>query len=159
MRKKESEAVIRAYFECVQPKRRMIEDNLSRVFEDESISRKLFVEKIDGKTLWQLRNDIAHGSIDILTERELYRAAKNQAIIEGIARSYLRIIISKLASEQFFKPPRRPGFIVPAASHAIGEPGSKSTAPADMAELYGNLSAISSTYVRSKSGQTVRFRI
>lgn len=154
-----SEAVKRAYFECVQTNRRMMEEHLDRVFEDSSVATKLFKEEVDGKTLWELRNDIAHGSINILTEAEVFRTARSLDIMENIARSYLRIIISKIASEHFFNPTRRPGFVLPAATHAIGEPGSKSTSPTDMAELYGNLEALSSSYVSSKHGQSVRFRI
>jgi len=142
-----AKAIRTAYFECVVGTRKMLEEHLNRVFGNEQASTLMFKEEIAGKTLWQLRNDIAHGGLNILSEDEIHYLTMRVAGLERIARDYLRKMLTHLASVEYFAPVRRPGFILP-ASNAIGAPSTEYMGPTDMAEYYANVEGLASSYVR-----------
>ena len=97
-------AVSEAYFDCVVGVRRTLEDHLTRVFGNRTVSKVIFEDAVEGKTLWQLRNDIAHGSLNILSEAQLLFVTGQVSRLERIARSYLRQVLAGLAGGQSFTP-------------------------------------------------------
>lgn len=84
-------AIESAYFEYVQLSiKKMIEGQLKRVFADDLKQiNLLFKIKIEGKTLYDLRNVIAHGGIDALSDLQRQRISDRIWDIERIARQYL----------------------------------------------------------------------
>ncbi len=140
-------AINTAYFECVVGTRKMLEDHLNRVFGDSKASNLMFKEEVEGKTLWQLRNDIAHGSLNILSEAQIRFVTWRVSSLENIARSYLRKVLSSLAGAEYFPPVRRQGFVMP-LSQAVGSPGTEYMGPTDMAEYYANVEVLMSSFVR-----------
>lgn len=57
-----TKAINSAYFDCVKGLRKMLEGHLARVFaNDPEPVELLFKNKIEGKTLYDLRNAVAHG--------------------------------------------------------------------------------------------------
>lgn len=146
-----TQAVQQAYFECVVGSRAMLEDNLNRVLGDSQASQVLFGEKVSGKTLWDLRNDIAHGSLNVLSETETRFVSSRAGILEDISRSYVRAIFAALARTNYFARPRRPVFTVP-LSQATGSPETEYMGPTDMAEYYANVEALSASFVRVRFG-------
>jgi hypothetical protein len=142
-----AKAIRTAYFECIVGTRRILEEHLNRVFGDEKASTTMFKKEIEGKTLWQLRNDIAHGNLNILSEVQIQFLTRQVTGLENIARDYLRRILTYLAGIEYFPHVRRPGFILP-ASQGIGTPGTEYMGPTDMAEYYANIEVLSSSFVR-----------
>jgi len=143
-----AEAVQEAYFKCLYTSiREMLEDHLNRVFGTEQASNTLFSENVDGKTLWQLRNDMAHGNLDLVSEQAARFLSARVPVLEEIARSYLRRILAALARAEYFSEPRRP-ILTLRPCHAFGSPGTKYIGPTDMAEYYANIEALSSSYIQ-----------
>jgi len=143
-----AETVKRAYSDCINKSiRDRLEDHLNRVFGDDRISQVLFKEKVGSKTLWQLRHDIAHGNLSLLSEKETRFLSRRVGALESIARDYLRVIFVTLAKANYFSKPRRPILTIP-MSQAIGSPGTEYGGPTDMAEYYANVEVLSLSYVR-----------
>lgn len=89
-----TEAVKTAYFDCVVGIRRQLEAHLKLVFgSDTKLIKLLFEEKVDGYSLYDLRNKIAHGTVDALSEaqRDLIRQRVWDA--EKITRKYILSIL------------------------------------------------------------------
>lgn len=141
-----TQAVQEAYFECIVGSRAMLENHLNRVFGNELASKVMFREKVAGNTLWGLRNDIAHGSLNLLSEEEIRFVSRRVGELEGIARQYLRTILGGVADVNF--PPARPPLFTVPASQAIGSPETEYKGPIDMAEYYLNVEGIASSYVQ-----------
>lgn len=137
-----------AYFKCLYTSiREMLEGHLNRVFGTEQASKTLFREKVDGKTLWQLRNDMAHGNLDLVSEQAVRFLSARVPVLEDIARSYLRRIFAALAGAHYFSEPRRP-ILALRPCQAFGSPGTKYMGPTDMAEYYANVEALSSSFIQ-----------
>jgi hypothetical protein len=140
--------VEQAYAECMRTSiREMLEDHINRVLADPEVSRLLFAEKVGGTTLWQLRNDIAHGNLYLLSDEENRLLSSQVALLEEIVRRYLTTIFSALAERDYFPRARKPILTLP-ASHAFGSPGTEYAGPTDMAEYYANVEALSASYIR-----------
>jgi hypothetical protein len=107
----------------------------------------MFDEKSAGKTLWDIRNLIGHGSLDVLNEAETRVLILRVDELEKIARRHLQLILSSLIHEEIFPKPRLPILVLP-ASQAITRPGSEYMGSTDMAEQYANVETLSSSYVR-----------
>ena len=127
--------------------RKLLEDHIDRVFGDTKASTLMFKEEIEGKTLWQLRNDIAHGSLNILSENQIRFVTRRVGLLENIARSYLRKVLSHLAGTEYFSPIRRQGFVIPMAQ-SVGTPSTEYMGPTDMAEYYINVEVLMSSFVQ-----------
>ena len=144
-----TEAVEKAYSECVQRSiKRTLENHLARVFGDEKNTSIMFDEQVGGKTLWLLRNDIAHGNLNMLNEAETRFIERRVSVLENIARNYLRIIFTALIKKNYIPAVRRPILTFP-ASQAVGSESTQYIGPTDMAEYYLNVEALSSSYVRT----------
>ncbi len=142
-----TQAIQQAYFDCVTGSKKMIEDHLNRVFGSSEISELIFNERVDGKTLWLLRNDIAHGNLNLLNEAEIHFLSDRVGVLEKVARNYIRIIFATLAQDDYFLKPRRPILTLP-MSQGIGLSGSEYMGPTDMAEYYANVEILSSSFVK-----------
>jgi hypothetical protein len=137
----------KAYFECINHSiKDMLTDHLNRVFQNADASNLMFSERTDGKSLWNLRNDIAHGSLNLLSEIDSHYISNHVGELEVIARNYLRRIFTTLAQSEYFPTPRRPVLTISFAN-AIGTPGTQFT-PTDMAEYYANVEALSKSFLR-----------
>ena len=145
-----AERIEKVYFECVQRSiRKTLEDHLTKIFGDQSVQAIMFEEQVGGKTLWLLRNDIAHGSLNLLKEAEKRFIEERVDQLEAIARNYLRRIFTGLIQINYFPAPRRPILTLP-ASQAIGATGTEYQGPIDMAEYYLNIEWLSSSFVQVK---------
>jgi hypothetical protein len=147
-----TKAIQEAYFSCVVGSKALIREHLNRIFGSNRASKAIFTEEVEGKTLWQLRNDIAHGSLNILSNQEIAFVSNRVGLLEEIARTYLRIILTSLAGVDFFDPPRSPLLTLP-ASQGTGSPGTEYMGPIDMADYYINVEAMSTSFIRV-SGET-----
>lgn len=141
-----TEAIRRAYFDCVSSTRGFLQAHLTRAFNDPGPAQILFEEKVKGKTLWQIRNDIAHGSLDIINEPQLAFIERSIPSLEKISRGYLRALLSAISGADAFPPIPRPGLIFPLAQ-GVGGPGTQSSEPTDMAEYYGSGRTLLASFV------------
>jgi hypothetical protein len=128
-------AIERSYFECRGIKRR-IEAHLRKVFNsDPKPSDTLFKDKIEGKTLYDLRNDIAHGSVDTLSGVQRDKIHQRLPEVENIAHRYIYTVIKKTLG---FKP--TPGTIYASITISAGDMiagnGVTHQGPVHMAILY-----------------------
>jgi len=140
--------VERAYAECIHTSiREMLEDHINRVLADPQVSRLLFAQKSGSKTLWQLRNDIAHGNLYLLSDEDTKLLSSQVALLEHIVRRYLTTLFSALAERDYFPRTRKPILTLP-AHQAFGSPGTDYAGPTGMAEYYANVEALSASYVR-----------
>lgn len=128
-------AIESAFFGCIELSiRKMLEVHLERVFSnDPEAIDLLFREKIEGKTLYDLRNLIAHGGMDALDDLQRQRVSERIWDIERIARQYLvnvlRLIWNKSPFEQkVIKSMHVPFQVVSREDMYIG--------PIHMAEIY-----------------------
>ncbi|MDO9549581.1 MAG: HEPN domain-containing protein [Methanoregula sp.] len=96
------QSIKNSYFDCVVGSRKMIQKHLEIVLSTGSKSIKLlFEEKIDGKTLYDLRNDIAHGNLDLLTEEQVDRISKRLLDAEKVAGYYISQVLKKSLNIEF----------------------------------------------------------
>ena len=94
-------AVQAAYFDCIVGIRKRLEAHLMNVFRDETEPIELlFKLKVDGKTLYELRNEIAHGRMDALSEAQREAIFARAWDVERIARQYiLKVLETVMARE------------------------------------------------------------
>jgi hypothetical protein len=88
-------AIERAYFDCVKTITKKLIGHLGKVFKanPETVSL-LFTEKIEDKSLYDLRHDIAHGTADALSERQREHISKRTWDVESIAREYILTVLT-----------------------------------------------------------------
>jgi hypothetical protein len=91
-----TDAIKIAYFECVVGIRKQLEIHLKKVFDpDVKPIELLFEKKVEGSSLYDLRNIIAHGTVDALSEAQRDLIAQRIWDAEKIARRYILTIIKK----------------------------------------------------------------
>jgi hypothetical protein len=91
-----TEAVKTAYFSCVVGIKRRLYTHLKRVFADDpEPTALLFEEEVDGKSLYELRHEIAHGRADVLSALQRQRIQERIWDAERIARRYILIVLEK----------------------------------------------------------------
>lgn len=147
-----ADSIQKAYWSCINESvRDRLEDHLDRVLDDGGMaSRRVFHEEVGGKTLWRLRNEIAHGSLSLLGETDVMFIASRLEALETIARDYLRKILSELTQEDYFPKPQMPIHTI-SFGHATVSAGVDFT-PSDMAEYYANVEALSHSFLRIRFG-------
>ncbi len=139
--------VQKAYQDCINRSiRDKLIEHLDRVFKNSDASNLIFVEETDGKTLWQLRNDIAHGSLNLLSDKEIFFISRKVNDLEIISRNYFRKIFTVLANNNYFTKPRQPILSIP-FSQAIGGPDTEFTCT-NMADYYANVDSYSNSFMR-----------
>jgi len=85
-------AAMTAYFDCIVGIKQRLRLHLERVFPRKpEVVSLLFDMKVDGKTLYELRNEIAHGRIDSLSEIQRETIFARAWDLELIAREYIII--------------------------------------------------------------------
>lgn len=138
----------RAYSVCVQPSiSTKLARHLDRIFGNEAARKIMFDEAVDGKTLWLLRNDVAHGNLNVLNEADVRFISNRVRALEEIARNYIRLIFTRLVDTDFF-PATRPPILNFPVSHGVGTENTEYQGPTDMAEYYLQVEALSSSHVR-----------
>lgn len=76
------------YFNCIQGSRKRLESHLSRIMTDSSID--IFIGK---PSLYQIRNNIAHGSHDVISEEDKTLIINNINNINDLASKYIFRVI------------------------------------------------------------------
>lgn len=130
-------AISSAYFDCVIGIKKMLEDHLKRVFVNDSEPVELlFKNKIKGKTLYDLRNAIAHGRIDLLDDLQRQRISGRIWDIERITRQYLVNVLRKTWNKSPIQQRMIKSMFVP---FQIMSHESMYKGPTHMAEIYTGL--------------------
>jgi hypothetical protein len=96
-------AIKLAYSECVVTISRRLKKHLGNVFGEESQEyRLLFKDKVEGRTLYDLRHNIAHGEANALSEKQ--RDKINQRIFdaERISKKYLWLVFKHAFDLELF---------------------------------------------------------
>ena len=60
-----------AYFDCESGIKKMVERQIKKVFKEDSFLLPIYTDKVNGKSLYDIRSEIAHGSIDTLNVDEI----------------------------------------------------------------------------------------
>lgn len=142
-----AKAITTAYFECVVGARSLLRKHIGNIFRDSAIAERLVDATSAGPSLWDLRSDIAHGRLHLLSDREVALIEDALPTIERIAREYVRRILAGLAGVDHLPRVPRPGFMF-TASHAEGREGTQYAGPTDMAEYYADVEALRTSYIR-----------
>jgi len=91
-----AKAVTTAYFDCVVGIKRRLKTHLEKIFApDNGPIDLLFENKIEGKSLYDLRNDIAHGTTDALSEAQIDQIRQRVWDAEKTARKYILATLKK----------------------------------------------------------------
>ncbi len=142
------EAVSTAYFDCIMGIRKLLQSHLVSLFQgDTEPIDLLFNVKVDGKTLYDLRHEIAHGSMDSLSEAQREQVLMRAWDVERIASTYILKVLEnitgyKLAGHEIIEG------ICPRLREGVFSSESMYRGPIHMAEVY------SSTYMDSITGGT-----
>ena len=90
-------AVLQAHSECVVGIGKVLRQHVGAVLRDETgLFRKLFVQKVDGKTLHKL----AHGSVNVLSELERERVSYRADEANLVARRYVCNVLDQCLGTQ-----------------------------------------------------------
>jgi len=90
-------AVLTAYFNCMVGIRQRLQSHLQGIFqEDTEPIDLLFNLKIEGKTLYDLRNEIAHGRMDALSEAQRETVMLRAWDLERVARTYILKVLGNI---------------------------------------------------------------
>jgi len=100
-----TEAIRRAYFDCVVSITQQLKRHFRHVFQsDPELFTLLFEQKVEGKSLYDLRHDVAHGSADALSEVQRERIQQRVWDAEKVARRYiLTVFETALGAQPFSK--------------------------------------------------------
>lgn len=98
-----TKAVTTAYLDCVVGIKRRLKTHLRRVFiSDPEPIALLFEQEVEGKSLYDLRHDVAHGTADALSEVQRDQIRRRVWDAERIARRYiLTVLETALGMEPF----------------------------------------------------------
>jgi hypothetical protein len=100
-----SEGIKKAYFNCVVGITQILKSHIKNIFTpDEKPYNLLFKQKIQNKSLYDLRHDIAHGATDVLSEVQRERIRQRVQETERLARRYILMILKKALNIQFINP-------------------------------------------------------
>jgi hypothetical protein len=98
-------AIERAYFDCVISITRRLKAHLERIFTSDPESYALLFEhEVEGKTLYDLRHYVAHGTADALSEMQRERIRQRVWDAGRVARRYvLAVFETALGAKPFSK--------------------------------------------------------
>lgn len=137
-----------AYFDCIVGIRQRLESHLMNVFRDETEPIELlFKLKVDGKTLYELRNEIAHGRMDALSEAQCEVIFARAWDVERIAREYILKVLEIVMARELDESEILES-VSPRLREGIVSNESMYKGPIHMAEVY------SSTYRDSITGSS-----
>jgi len=81
--------VQKAYSEGIGSLRAKTELSLRKIFGDEHAYVREFLDKTDGKNMYDLRNDLAHGNFNHIDRKEAYTIRKKLGVLEDIAYHFI----------------------------------------------------------------------
>lgn len=94
-------AIEKAYFDCVITITRRLKDHLAHVFaSDTELYELLFEQRVDGKTLYDLRHHVAHGEANALSERQREQIRQRVWDTERVARRYIWAVFEQALGVQ-----------------------------------------------------------
>jgi len=124
------------YFKYVVGIKKNIENQLRFIFKGNEEFIKIFNKKIQKKTLYDIRSDIAHGSINPFNQEKINQIRKRLPELKHLSISYLKEILTQCKINYYFKVNK---FCVSADfDNAISSDESKDTKPVHMAIHYFN---------------------
>lgn len=131
-------AIEEAYFKCVITISRKLMGHLGNVFKSTpEVTSLLFTEKVEGKSLYDLRHDIAHGTADALSELQREHIFKRAWDVESIARQYIMMVLTTtLGVEELSERIAQSVFITP--GDAVVSSEGMYQGPTHMAVLYSS---------------------
>jgi hypothetical protein len=131
-------AIEKAYFDCVQPIKKKLVGHLGNVLKSnpEAI-QLLFSEKIDGKSLYDLRHYIAHGTADALSELQREQIFKRVRDVERIARQYIMTVLTAALGVAELSERMAESFFMAAGDGVVSSEGMY-RGPIHMAVLYSS---------------------
>ncbi len=96
-------AIKTAYFDCVVGIKQRLKKHLEVVFVDNmEVVNLLFGTEVEGKTLYDLRNDIAHGRFDALSEAQREKIYTRAWDIESTARKYILKVLRYISGKSIY---------------------------------------------------------
>jgi len=128
-------AIKSSFFDCVHlSTKKMLESHLNNVFkENKKYINLLFKDRIEGKTLYDLRHMIAHGGLDTLSDLQRQHIKDRIWNIEDTARKYLVTILTQIIGKDPFPEKMIKAMIMP---FSISAKEKQYVGPTHMAELY-----------------------
>lgn len=89
-------AIKMAYFDCVIGIKKRLRAHMENILpKEKEVIESLFSVKVDGKTLYDIRNEIAHGRMDSLSDTQKGEVLKRSRDMERISRKYVVEVIRK----------------------------------------------------------------
>lgn len=103
LNKNPEEAIKSAYFDCIMGIKRRLKMHLEKVFvEDLESVNLLFNTKVEGKTLYDLRHTIAHGTMDALSEAQREMIYNRAQDAERLTRRYILKVLELVMGKSVF---------------------------------------------------------
>ena len=132
-----TKAVLISYSDCLRPSiKKMLVKHLNNIFlTNKDPINLLFSDKIEGKTLYDLRHLIAHGSFDSLSDYQKHMIQDRIWDIEDITRKYLVGVFNKITDHEPFTKQMIKTIIFP---FTVGSKEEQWRGPKHMALLYIN---------------------
>ena len=139
-------AVQAAYFDCVVGIKQRLRAHLVSIPRGGTeAARLMFDLKVDGKTLYELRNEIAHGRMDALSEAQREAVFARACDLEHTARTYILNVLTNAVGHELYTCAILENWC-PRLREGIVSSKSMYKGPIHMAEVY------SSTYGDSITG-------
>ena len=100
-RNNKTRAITESYFNCVIGIKQRLKIHLERLFTSEAEPvTLLFEQKVEGKSLYDLRHTIAHGTADTLSAGEMEHIRQRMLDVEHIAVQYILSVFKKALGMQ-----------------------------------------------------------
>jgi len=84
-----------AYFDCVGGLKKNIELQLKNAFPNDDKLWRLFFEKINKKSLYDIRSEIAHGKINTLNVNDIEEVRRRLRDVKNIALKYIYSVLER----------------------------------------------------------------
>lgn len=129
-------AIIKAYFDCIVGIKQQLHRHLEHIFkpEDEAVSL-LFEKKYNGKSLYELRNLISHGAVDVLSKEQRDKIYQRVRDTEQLARRYILSVFEKAFGISPFRKKMSAGISFPIQNMVVSREGMYK-GPTHMAIIY-----------------------
>lgn len=131
-----TEAVNSAYFNCIAGIKKRLKTHLERVFiDDPEPVDLLFNTKVEGKTLYDLRHEIAHGTVDALSEAQREMIYSRVWDVERLARRYILNVLELIQGKSVLVKQMNGSLNIPLENMIISSERMYS-GPIHMAQIY-----------------------
>ncbi|KPK45797.1 MAG: hypothetical protein AMJ77_06855 [Dehalococcoidia bacterium SM23_28_2] len=134
-------AVEQAYSQCVVGLGQRLQAHLTHVFGGETHPIELlFKRRVDGKTLYDLRHEIAHGKMDALSQAQREAVFRRARDLERIARRYIFEVLGNVVGCGLESGEGQTLLsVTPRLREGIVSNESMYKGPIDMAEVYSSM--------------------